>query len=249
MPAERFLTPAEALGEGVVADLAQLEDQVLQLDLLVADADLTIKYLLTMESFEMGAFEKYRSEHREEHWVGVPTVAGRFYCIDDVPPLQNVREAADAIAYPVVHVQLLGWWLAHAWRFIDLAGSAIKSLDSWNVTIAAVVSRALVEEVSCVLYEADEILKRWSEAKSLPDDRADTVRELLIEKLIEFGYASRKIGIGLPTAPNVGKYIKEFAKRYGEYEERLNTLYDILTNAAHPAINAKMAYSSFASEH
>lgn len=247
LPAERFLTTAEALGEDVFAELAQLEDQVRQLDLLVADADLTIKYLKKLSAVEYRAYLNYLSKHPAGNWAIAPTVDEGYYCVDDVP--RDVRDVDEAIAYPVVHAQLLGWWLAHAWRFTDLAGSAIKSLDSWNVTTAAVVSRALIEEVSCMLYEADEISKRWSEAKSLPDDRADTVRELLIEKLIEFVYGAKGIGIGLPPVKNVLTYIQKFAKRYGDWEKRLDAMYAILSNAAHPAIGAKMAYSSFASEH
>lgn len=72
MSNERFLTPAEALGEDVVASLAQLEDQVLQLDLLVANADLTEKRVQPMDSVAFCAFEKYASEHLEEHWATAP---------------------------------------------------------------------------------------------------------------------------------------------------------------------------------
>jgi hypothetical protein len=255
LPAERFLTPAEALGEDVVAELALLDDQVLQLDLLVANADLTIKHLQPMDSVAFRAFKKYESEHREEHWAVAPTVKGRFYCLDDVPrdvPRSDVRQVSEAIIYPLIHMRLLGWWLAHAWRFIDLARTAIKSLDSWNVTTAAIASRALIEEVSCVLYEADEISKRWSETKSsLADDRDQTVHELLGDRLLEFDYASKGLGHDWPKpAVNVLTYVQKFAKRSGgDYGKVLETLYDQLTNAAHPAILARMAYSSSPSLH
>ncbi len=71
MPCERFLTPAEALGEDIVAKLAELEDQVRQLDLLVANADLTQKHVERLDSVAFCAFEKYASEH-EEYWATAP---------------------------------------------------------------------------------------------------------------------------------------------------------------------------------
>lgn len=180
-----------------------------------------------------------------------PPMTGHF-CIDDVPRLDE-REVGEAIVYPVIHMQLLGWWLAHAWRFIDLAGTAIKSLDSWNVTTAAIAARALIEEVSCVLYEADEISKRWSEAKSLPAENRDaTVGNLLHGKLLEFTYASRGLGDALGdtepwSAPNVMTYIQKLVKRYGD--EGLGKFYVILSNAAHPAVYARLAYQSGLSTH
>lgn len=195
MPEERFLTLADVLGENIVTGLAQLEDQVLQLDLLVANADATEKYLQPLDSVALVALAKYVMEHPEEQWATVPTSDGRTLCIDDVPALDE-GEAGEAIVYPPIHMQLLGWWLAHAWRFIDLADTAIKSLDSWNVTTAAIASRALIEEVSCVLYEADEISKRWSEAKSLP---AENSRELPEARVIRSPRSPRR-----PRCPRPG---------------------------------------------
>jgi hypothetical protein len=246
LPAERFLTPAEALGEDVVAALAELEDQVRQLDLLVANADLTEKLPHPMDSVALGALVKYVMEHLEEQWATAPTSDGRTICIDDVPRLDEREVGGEAIVYPVIHMQLLGWWLAHAWRFIDLVGTAIESLDSWNVTTAAIASRALIEEVSCVSYEANEISKRWSEAKSLPAENRDVaVGNSLHGKLLEFTYASRGLGdaLGDPepwSALNVLTYIDKLAKRYGD--KGLREYYDILSNAAHPARYAKQAY-------
>jgi hypothetical protein len=79
LPVERFLTPAEALGEAVVAKLAQLEDQVLQLDLLVANADLTEKRVQPMDPVAFCAFQKYASEHLEEP-LQRPLDGSRWWC-------------------------------------------------------------------------------------------------------------------------------------------------------------------------
>jgi hypothetical protein len=248
VPNERYLTTAEALGDDIVAKLAHLEDQVLHLDLLVAKADLTEKHITPMDSDAFSAFEKYAPEHLNEHWASAELADDTYICLDDVPPLRG-QEIAEALAYPVIHMQLLGWWLAHAWRFIDLADSAIKSLDSWNITTAAIASRALIEEVSCVLYEADELSKRWSEAKSSPaNDRAAAVTALFHNKLLEFRYASRGFGDSVPwPATNVMTYIQKLAKRYGH--ENMTKFYAVLSNAAHPAIGARMAYASLLPNH
>jgi hypothetical protein len=204
-----------------------------------------------MDSVAFRAFEKYLSEHREEHWASALIDDDLHWCIDDLPHL-NLRELSEAIVYPVIHMHLLAWWLAHAWRFIDLAGTAIKSLNSWNVTTTALASRALMEEVSCTLYEADKISKHWSQAKSSPDDgREWTVHEFLTDKLLDFAFASRGLHDNKPPFPppaiNVITYIQKFAKRPGQ--GKIEYLYNYLSNAAHPAIGAKMAYSSHPSEH
>jgi hypothetical protein len=169
-----------------------------------------------MDSVAFRAFENYAYEHLEEHWASATRFDDRHLCIDDVPRL-NGREYLEATICPVIHMQLVGRWLAHAWRYVDLAGTAIKSLDSWNITTAALASRALIEEVACLLYEADEISQRWSEAKSTPADvREGTVADLLHDKLLEFTYASRGIADPDPwPAINVMTYIQKLSKRYG----------------------------------
>ena len=80
LPCERFLTPAEALGEDIVAKLAELEDQVRQLDLLVANADLTQKHVERLDSVAFCAFEKYASEH-EEYWATHQPPMTNNFCI------------------------------------------------------------------------------------------------------------------------------------------------------------------------
>jgi hypothetical protein len=247
LPNERFLSTAEALGEGVVTDLAELECWIRQLDLLVAKADLTEKHVLPMDSVAYSAFEKYEGEHRTENWLMLSRIDGKYFCIDDVPRLAG-EEIYGAPVYPVIHMRLLGWWLAHAWRFIDLAETAIKSLDFWNVTTAALAARALIEEVGCLLYEADRLSKGWAEVKSSTSDnwRLSNVHELLHDRLIEFTYASRGIALEGETdqwaATNVMTYVQKLAKHCGE--ERFNDFYTILSNAAHPAFGAKNTYAS-----
>ena len=83
------------------------------------------------------------------------------------------------------------------------------------------------------------------------DDRNHNVAELLGDRLLEFEYASRGLGGDWPgPAISVLTYVQKYAKRYGgDYGKGLETLYGQLTNVAHPAINARMAYSSSPSLH
>lgn len=252
MSRERFLTAAEALGEDVVARLAQLEDQVLTLDQLVANADLTEKYVEPIDFTAMDALARYVLEHGEEGWAFARTPDDRIVCVDDVPPLDE-RKAGEAIVFPATHMQLVGWWLAHAWRFCDLVGTAVKTLNSWNITTAAVLSRALIEEVGCVLYEADEISKLWAKAKSLPVEGRDAaVGNLFRGKLLEFTLGSKGLKDAFGDAeawkaPNVMEYVRKLVKRSGSKD--FGTFYDFLSNAAHPSRYAKLAYQTSWSIH
>jgi hypothetical protein len=275
LPTERFLTPAEALGEDVVAELAELEDAVLKLDLLVADADMIEKSILILDSVRFSAFEKFANEHSEE-WGIWPISSSDgmdfWFCIDAVPDLHG-REVREAIVYPELHIRLVCWWLSHAWRYIDLASTAIKSLDSWNITTAAIASRGLIEEVGCLLYESEKLSKSWSEAKSASaDDREVTVRNLLSNQIEEFTFGSRdlkpvimradpasaaEVSELLVKAIHVNDYVQKLAKRMGAnvaIAKRmsavdLENMYAMLSNAAHPAIGARVAYSSGFVEH
>jgi hypothetical protein len=255
LPAERFLTPAEALGEDALAKLGRLEQQVLQLDLLVANAEFVEKSMRILDSGQCDAVSKFARDHPGERWA-VYTVSSSddiHLCID-VPPGLHGRQLDEAIMYPELHMRLVSWWLSHAWRYIDLANTAINSLYSWNITTAALASRALFEEVGCLLYEGEELSKRWLEAKFAPADnnREMTVRTLLANKLLEFSFGQRGLefiseGEELPQAKNVMTYIQKLTKRTKIPE--IDMYYAYLSNVAHPAFTGRMIYSSSFVEH
>lgn len=278
LPVERFLTPAEALGEDVFAELAEFEDVVLKLDLVVAHADMVEKSIKALDSVQYSAFLKFVHRHPDEHWAGLAVSSSDdmhvcdMHVCTDVLPGSDGRELREAIMYPDLHMRLVGWWLSHAWRYVDLANTAIKSLDSWNITAAALASRALIEEVGCLFYEGEELSKRWSEAKfASADNREATVWNLLGNKIEEFNFASRGLErvfthadpafaaeVGeLGQAKNVMTYVQKLAKRMGHDDDvakrmganDLENMYAILSNAAHPAFSARMAYSSDFAEH
>ncbi|MBX7133433.1 MAG: hypothetical protein K1X67_12235 [Fimbriimonadaceae bacterium] len=185
-----------------------------------------------------------------------------WYCAEISEGLPE-HEHSEAVVCPGVHMRLLGWWLTHAWRFVDLATTAVASLDSWNVTVAALASRALIEEVACLWWESDELFRSWRAAKHAPADARDlTIMNLLSNQLEVFTFSQRGLEsiIGdndLWQALNILTIIGKFAKRMasdGIIAERmsgkeLEDNYAILSNAAHPAFGARISYAALWAEH
>ena len=65
-------------------------------------------------------------------------------------------------------MQLVSWWLMHAWRSVELVTNCARNLDEWNLNVAAILARSLIEEIGCLLYEAKIISACWSRLKLLP---------------------------------------------------------------------------------
>lgn len=81
------------------------------------------------------------------------------------------------------------------------------------------------------------------------EGRERLTQNLLYTKVVDFTYASKGFTVDGPKpAINVLTYIQKFVKRYDGHED-LERFYTILSNAAHRAVGAKLAYSSALAEH
>lgn len=243
---DRFLSPAEALGQRRVDRIEEVRPALRDLDAFIDNAT-TIDILL--KPIARGKFEKLIScsaSAPEEKWLFARDDSTDTYlCTDDAPRDLNQSKVFDALFFPELHTGMVAWWLLHAWRFTDLAEEAIKSLATWHITVSAVSSRALIEEVGCLLYESKQFAENWKASKSLPEaNRPQAVRELLHPVMVQSAFGSRGIteSTNLRPATNVQTYVDKLAKETGE--PQFLKWYTWLSNSAHPAIGSRMAYAS-----
>lgn len=137
-----------------------------------------------------------------------------------------------------MHARLVGWFLVHAWRVIDLLEETADAVRRWQMTVAPVLGRALLEAVGCLLCESRLVAKAWAVMKVQREpDEPGVVRSALSDQLYYLQFDTR-----LPKykhhekfqATNVYTYVDKLAKVEGAAQAR--SWYDELSDAAHPAL-------------
>lgn len=183
----------QALGSERVDALARTNSEIDKLNAVVSHA-VTLDSI--MFPISHGKSEQLRTMIKPtERWGDLTQANGDHLCIDKISHvgLQNIFDAA---VFPELHMRLISWWICHAWRLLDLARTAIQSLEDWNLAVAALCSRGLIEQVGCLLSESKEISRLWAEAKDLDGkmlegtDRVDVVRSRLHEPLGKYAFAA-----------------------------------------------------------
>jgi hypothetical protein len=238
---------AHVLGDVRVQRLAALQEQAEALSDLTKNA---FGFEMTLLPLNRSEFAKLRasSARSSESWVFTASESkGRYLAMDEASD-SALLHPAEATIYTPIHTQLVSWWLFHAWRSLDLILNVITSLYDWHPYIAAVTSRAVIEQAGCLLYESRKIADGWTAAKTFntPDEfaRINEVRNLLTPLLTSVAFGTRLSameGRGL-RATNVLTYVDKLAAATGESEIR--SWYDWLSDAAHPAFGARIAGSS-----
>lgn len=240
----------QALGSERVDALARTNSEIDKLNAVVSHA-VTLDSI--MFPISHGKSEQLRTMIKPtERWGDLTQANGDHLCIDKISHvgLQNIFDAA---VFPELHMRLISWWICHAWRLLDLARTAIQSLEDWNLAVAALCSRGLIEQVGCLLSESKEISRLWAEAKDLDGkmlegtDRVDVVRSRLHEPLGKYAFAAR--GLGEPEkfkATNVQTYVGKLAK---VSDIDIRKMYDWLSNAAHPAVGSRAMYANQSIRH
>jgi hypothetical protein len=143
-------------------------------------------------------------------------------------------------------MRLVSWWLVHAWRGVDLLADTLENLWQWRITSGAVTARALVEEAGSLTDEARRLADGWSAGKGAPPDRLkqpETVRKALAPVLLQAAFGSRMKGSHQKTqATNVLTLVQKLSKVTAD--GRFAEWYDRLSDAAHPAFGARIAFAS-----
>ena len=243
---DHYLSTRIALGYRRAASIDQLYSGLNELDALAGNAATVDMHLLPVSREKFEKLKLYTFRKPQESWLFARDDAKDIYiCVDDASSGIDSSNVFAAIFFPELHTRLVSWWLVHAWRFMDLTDATLDGLREWRITISAVASRALIEEVGCLLYEAKQIAEGWRKAKSLPaKGRPQQVRDLLHPLLAQTAFGSRGVAEvrGLRPATNVQTYVDKLAKASGEME--FLRWYAWLSNAAHPAVGSRIAYAS-----
>lgn len=225
-----------------MADFAELRRQALSLDELTRDAFVEEVLITPMDDATTREWKRMHATDRDD-WV-FAAGAGLTWAADR-PSNLGARKAAGAVTFPPLHSQMVGWWLFHAWRSIDLLQAGLDASASGTTSVTAVTSRALIEELGCLVTELRLVRKAWETAK-LPDvtglRRASLVRAQLSPTLTKLQFASRisNLPANTPSATNVLTYVSKLDKL--SKSSKFSEWYDWLSDASHPAFGARLIY-------
>ena len=185
------------------------------------------------------------SSLEESSWVVVKS-GDRILAVD-LPSLVGERNPYEAVVYPTTHSQLLSWYLFHAWRSVDLLSTGIEAASSSPNSVMAIISRALIEELGCLVSESLQIERGWKQAKrggTTVRDRVELVQNSVSSTVRAFTFGSRMSWLSehVPPATNVLTYIQNLDKlsKGSDFAD----LYDWLADSSHPALGARLTYVS-----
>jgi hypothetical protein len=236
---------AEALGPHRTEALADLAGRVADLDALTVGAGTTDVLLKPMTTRDVRVLRQHL-RGSDETWAYVGTADGTPILAVDESSQEGMRDPAAAVVYPELHMRLVSWWLVHAWRSVDLLEDTIENLWRWRITSGAVTARAVIEEAGSLTEEARKLAAGWTAAKAAPADlleRPQAVRDALAPVLLQAAFGSRmKISHEKVQATNVLTLVQKLAKATAD--DRFTEWYDWLSDAAHPAFGARIAFAS-----
>ncbi|MFC5188019.1 hypothetical protein [Actinomadura harenae] len=236
---------AKGLGEARTQKLNALARHVQELQILTAEAG-TVDLLSVPRTGRDITRWKSLAAQGGEDWVYVTYADKNTVLALDEPSEIGMRNQAAAAIYPELHTRMVSWWLVHAWRSIDLLEDTLDNIWRWRISSGAVTARAAVEEAGALVDEAQKLAKAWSIGKAAPAEelkRPKTVRDALAPALLHASMGSRLTGSHAKLqATNVLTLVKKLSKTSGN--PRFIEWYDWLSDAAHPAFGARIAYSS-----
>ncbi|MEV5262819.1 hypothetical protein AB0L02_32830 [Streptomyces anulatus] len=241
---------AEALGDRRTAALAELTRRVAGLRDMSEHAGTSDVLLAPLTGPARRKWERLARREAED-WVFVLTDDDSTVLAVDEASEAGLRDPAAAVVYPEVHSRLVSWWLVHAWRSADLLADTLDSLTRWRIASGAVTARAVIEEAGALVDEHRAIVEGWRIGKAAAEGsvkRPALVREALAPVLLKAGFGSRMENSHADfQATNVLTLVKKLTRETGE--DRFPKWYDLLSDAAHPAFGARIAYATPAFRH
>ncbi|ORA15586.1 hypothetical protein [Mycobacterium asiaticum] len=241
---DKDISPEEALGAGRAEKLRNLDALIEPLRRLTDDAVHVEINTQPITKIQVSALMESIQGDPQQHWRCSDMASGKLSCVGNVS--KNVSysdsDTVAAVVLPSLHTQLISWWLNHAWRFVEVATACSRSLIEWDLHVAAILARAIIEEVACLLYEAKAISEIWSNFKQRPARDPAGIRNALNPLLIDFltGHRGMK-ELGTADAINVMTYVDKLEKESG-LEGLRDHYYAWLSNIAHPAVGSRIAY-------
>jgi len=139
-----------------------------------------------------------------------------------------------------VHSIFAAQCLVRGWRAAQLSEGLQQALCRWNITAAAVMTRALVETAAAWAIESEAIAAAWTKAKTLAPRNVDdalAIRKVLYDAVLQAGFGTRIEAISKRhpriQRTNILTFVQKAAKRFGY--PRLPEQYEILCDAVHPS--------------
>jgi hypothetical protein len=225
-----------------VNSLADLRRRTRSLDELTRDAYLEEVLIKPLDEVGWSKLQLI-SSLVEGSWAFIES--GDKILAVDLPSRIGERNPMEAVVFPPTHSQLLGWYLFHAWRSVDLLSAGLDAASSRASSVMAIISRALIEELGCLASESLQIHKGWETAKLLDTTarhRAELVQNQVGSTVRNFAFATRMSVFRehVPNATNVLTYVKKLdtLSRSSVFSE----LYDWLADSSHPALGARLTY-------
>ena len=200
-----------------MADFAELRRQIALLDELTRDAYVEEVLVIPMAVAAARAWKRMAAS--DDDFSASYTGGGWTFAVDR-PSRLGARNLAGAVVFPPLHSQLLGWWLFHAWRSVDLLKAGLDASASGTTSVAAVTSRALIEELGCLVTEVRLVQ--------------------LAPMLATLLSASRMSKANAPSATNVLTYVSRLDKL--SKSTKFTDWYDWLSDASHPALGARLVH-------
>jgi hypothetical protein len=239
---DKDISPEEALGTACVGKLANFDALIEPLRRLTDDVVHAEIVNLPITNIQVSALMKSIQDDPQEHWRCTGMASGRLLCVGNVSKNVSYSDTVAAVVLPPLHTQLISWWLMHAWRFVEVATACSRSLIAWDLHVAAILARAIIEEVGCLLYEAKAISEIWSNFKQRPAGDPAGIRNGLNPLLTDFLVGQRGVKeLGTSEAINVMTYVDKLEKESGLKGLRDHN-YAWLSNIAHPAVGSRIAY-------
>lgn len=225
-----------------MVDLERLRQETMSLDELTREAYVEEVRVVPMDDAAARVWRSTAAANSES-WV-FAAGGGKTSAVDRPSDL-GTQNPIDAIVFSPLHSQLVGWWLFHVWRSVDLLKAGLDASESGTTSVAAVTSRALIEELGCLVTEVRQIRKAWEAAKLMEVDpvrRVEQVRDALNPILTNVLLASRMRTkpADAPSATNVLTYVSKLDKL--SKSSKFSDWYDWLSDASHPAYGARLVY-------
>ncbi|MFJ9406791.1 hypothetical protein [Streptomyces sp. NPDC101393] len=236
---------AAALGAQRTRALSDLASRVADLRRMSVDAGTSDVLLVPLKGRDAQKWERLASREAED-WVYLRSDDGATVLAVDQVSEAGMRDPAAAVVYPEMHTRLVSWWLVHAWRSVDLLADTLENLRQWRITSGAVTARAVIEEAGSLVDEVGAIAKAWRVGKASAKDpmgRPTLVREAIAPVLMKAALGSRMKGSHEELqATNVLTLVKKLSRVTSD--DGFPEWYDVLSDAAHPAFGARIAFAT-----
>jgi hypothetical protein len=155
------------------------------------------------------------------------------------PGERRPREAVDVASFVVAHRA------ERLFQLVELAGTALDSLEHGSLLPSAIVARSLFELAATTDNVHGTILPIWREASSTQSIREVVETNAAVwDALVTVRLGTRRDAEEqqLPTAVNVLTRLKHFARGDESFGATVDLIYDTLSDVVHPNVGSQEVF-------